>query len=679
MLLQRGAARSREKQEVYSHSQRKPPGPLAVRAVHNFILLNCRIVAQRTNRKSSFTQRREAPFLLYCWNSPPPVNLSAVSKKPLCKTAAAHHNCRMNYRLPFDHEQIVTGFFFAILFLFLPSIALSEPPGHVERVIVVGANRAYPPYEFLDKNGTPAGYNVDLTRAIAKVMGMEVEFRFGNWSDIRAGLVSGEIDILQGLSYSDLRAQEHDFSPPTAIIQHAIFARSDSPPVSSLDELHGKKIILFKEGIMYDTLMAAGYGPDLVLTGTPADALRLLSSGQHDYSIIAILPGMSLVRELNLSNLTPVARNIAVQKYGYAVKKGDAELLARFSEGLAIVQKTGQYQEIYDQWLGVQESRRISWEKAVRYGAFIVGPLLLILMATVVWSRTLQRRVAMRTAELASEVTERKRALEELQRHQDKLIQADKMASLGILVSGVAHEINNPNALILLNTPILKEAYADAVEILEEHFRQHGDFSLGGLPYSRMRQEVPRLTDEVQESARRIRRIVDDLKDFSRRDDAAISTFFALNPVVEAALRLVDPTLRKATAHFHLELANNLPEICGSPQRIEQVVINLVLNACQALPDRSAAITVRTRFDRSAAVVILEVHDSGSGILPEHLPHLTDPFFTTKREIGGTGLGLAISAGIIEKHGGTLEFASTASVGTNVTVHLPTPQREFAP
>ncbi len=617
--------------------------------------------------------------MLYCWNSPPPVNLSAVSKKPLCKTAAAHHNCRMNYRLPFDHEQIVTGFFFAILFLFLPSIALSEPPGHVERVIVVGANRAYPPYEFLDKNGTPAGYNVDLTRAIAKVMGMEVEFRFGNWSDIRAGLVSGEIDILQGLSYSDLRAQEHDFSPPTAIIQHAIFARSDSPPVSSLDELHGKKIILFKEGIMYDTLMAAGYGPDLVLTGTPADALRLLSSGQHDYSIIAILPGMSLVRELNLSNLTPVARNIAVQKYGYAVKKGDAELLARFSEGLAIVQKTGQYQEIYDQWLGVQESRRISWEKAVRYGAFIVGPLLLILMATVVWSRTLQRRVAMRTAELASEVTERKRALEELQRHQDKLIQADKMASLGILVSGVAHEINNPNALILLNTPILKEAYADAVEILEEHFRQHGDFSLGGLPYSRMRQEVPRLTDEVQESARRIRRIVDDLKDFSRRDDAAISTFFALNPVVEAALRLVDPTLRKATAHFHLELANNLPEICGSPQRIEQVVINLVLNACQALPDRSAAITVRTRFDRSAAVVILEVHDSGSGILPEHLPHLTDPFFTTKREIGGTGLGLAISAGIIEKHGGTLEFASTASVGTNVTVHLPTPQREFAP
>jgi polar amino acid transport system substrate-binding protein len=585
----------------------------------------------------------------------------------------------MNFQPLLRQFLLLSALFLVLLIFLLPTSVRAEGQGHVERVIVVGANRAYPPYEFLDKNGAPAGYNVDLTRAIAKVMGMQVEFHFGNWSDIRAGLASGKIDILQGLSYSEHRAQEHDFSPPTAIIQHAIFARNDSPPVSSLEELRGKKVILFKEGIMYDTLIAAGYGPDLILTGTPADALRLLSSGQHDYSIIAILPGMSLVRELNLSNLTPVTRNIAVQKYGYAVKKGNAELLARFSEGLAIVQKTGQYQAIYDQWLGVQESRRISWERAVRYGAFIVGPLLLILMATVVWSRTLQRRVTVRTAELANEVSERKRALEELQRHQDKLIQADKMASLGILVSGVAHEINNPNALILLNTPILKEAYADAIEILEEHYHQHGDFSLGGLPYSRMRQEVPRLTDEVQESARRIRRIVDDLKDFSRRDDAAISTFFALNPIVEAALRLVDPTLRKATAHFSAELASDLPEICGSPQRIEQVVINLVLNACQALADRNGTITIRTRLDSSGAEVILEVRDSGCGILPEHLPHLTDPFFTTNREIGGTGLGLAISAGIIEKHGGTLEFASTSGVGTTVTVHLPTPPREFAP
>lgn len=586
----------------------------------------------------------------------------------------------MNFHPTLQFDRILPKILFLLCLLLLPSLALAElAEVTAERVIVVGANRAYPPYEFLDKNSDPAGFNVDLTRAIAKVMGMQVEFHFGNWADIREGMGRGEIDILQGLSYSDLRAVDHDFSPPTAIIQHAIFARVGTPVVSSIEELRGKKVVLFKEGIMYDTLVAAGFKEELIPTGTPADALRLLSSGQYDYSIIAILPGMSLVRELNLTNLTPVTRNIAVQKYGYAVKKGKSALLARFSEGLAIVQKTGQYQAIYDKWLGIHEARRISWENAVRYGIFTVGPLILILTATVVWSRTLQRQVTTRTAELASEVAERKRALEELQRHQDKLIQADKMASLGILVSGVAHEINNPNALILLNTPILKEAYADAVEILEEHYRQHGDFPLGGLPYSRMRQEIPRLTDEVQESARRIRRIVDDLKDFSRRDDEAISTDFDLNPVVEAALRLVDPTLRKASSHVQIDLGRNLPEICGSPQRIEQVVINLILNACQSLGADNGQIAILTRHDRETAQVVLEIRDTGSGILPEHLPHLTDPFFTTKREIGGTGLGLAICAGIIEKHDGQLKFSSTPGVGTIVSVHLPLHQCEFAP
>ena len=173
----------------------------------------------------------------------------------------------------------------------------------------------------------------------------------------------------------------------------------------------------------------------------------------------------------------------------------------------------------------------------------VLVPLLLVLAGTVVWSRTLQRQVAQRTAELAREVAERKRALEELRRHQDKLIQADKMASLGILVSGVAHEINNPNGLILLNIPILREVYADAEEILEEHYREHGDFILGGLPYSRMREEVPQLLDEMQEGAKRIKRIVEDLKDFARpRHDCGKRAVSTSTPVVQAAVRLVEPS-----------------------------------------------------------------------------------------------------------------------------------------
>jgi len=541
--------------------------------------------------------------------------------------------------------------------------------------IVIGGDRDYPPYEFLDKNGKPAGYNVDLTRAIADVMGMQVEFRFGGWTEMRTALIHGSVDVLQGISFSDERTRTLSFSPPHTIINHAIFARKETPPVSSVEGLRGKEIVVFRDGIMHDYLSSLGFSKNLVMTDTPADALRLLASGKHDYAVLAMLPGMYIIREHKLTNLVPVAKNISTQKYCYAVRKGNEELLARFNEGLAILKKTGRYQEIYDRWLGVLGPPKVAWEKVVWYGTMVLGPLLLILAGTVIWSRTLQKRVAQRTEELALEVSERKRALDELKLHQDKLIQADKMASLGILVAGVAHEINNPNGLILLNMPILREVYQDAEEVLEDRYRLQGDFTLGGLPYSRMRNEVPCLLEEMQEGANRIKRIVEELKDFARQDTTAASEPIDFNGVVQAAVRLVDSSIRSATGRFDTRYAPDLPIIQGNAQRIEQVVVNLILNACQSLPDMEHGVSLATCNDQEAATVMLTLIDEGSGIAPEHIPHLTDPFFTTKRESGGTGLGLSVSATIVKEHGGTLEFDSTPGHGTTVTLTLPCSRR----
>ena len=544
------------------------------------------------------------------------------------------------------------------------------------RTIVVGGNWAYPPYEFLDAKGKPAGYNVDLTRAIADVMGMKVEFRFDDWSKLRAALSRGEIDILQGISYSEERARVHDFSPPHTIVHHAIFARRGTPTVSSLAELKGKRVIVFQDGIMHDTLRRLGLGADLVLTRSPADALRLLASGQCDYAVVASLPGMFLIRELHLSNLVQVAKNIAAERYCYAVRKGDPELITRFSEGLAILQQTGQYQAIYDRWLGVNEQPRLTRERALKYGAMVLLPLLCILIATGVWSRTLHRRVEERTGELALQVAERNRALEELRRHQDKLIQADKMATLGVLVAGVAHEVNNPNGLILLNLPILKDVYRDALETLEARYREQGDFPLAGLDYSRMRREVPQMLEDMSEGAARIKRIVEDLKDYARQDSVARMEPFDLNTVVQAAVRLMDTTIRKATHRFYAEYGAELPSARGNARRIEQVVVNLLINACQALPTPERGIWVATRFDAGCGTVRLTIRDEGIGIPPEFMNRLTDPFFTTKRESGGTGLGLSISAGIVQEHGGTLEFDSPPGCGTTATLTLCTSKEE---
>lgn len=542
--------------------------------------------------------------------------------------------------------------------------------------IVVGGDRDYPPYEFLDKDGQPSGYNVELTRAIAEVMGMKVEFRFGGWSEMRSALLKGSVDVLQGISYSDDRTKTLAFSPPHTIINHAIFARKNTPPVSTIEELRGKEIVVFQDGIMHDYLKSLGFGNNLFLTETPVDALRLLASGKHDYAVLAMLPGMYIIREHRLTNLIPVAKSISTQKYCYAVKKGNEELLARFNEGLAILKKTGQYQEIYNKWLGVLGPPKVAWEKVVRYGAVVLILLLVVLAGTVLWSRALQKRVAQRTGELALEVTERKRALEELRLHQDKLIQADKMATLGILVAGVAHEINNPNGLILLNMPIIREVYQDAEEILETRYHERGDFTLGGLLYSRMRYEVPHLLEEMQDGANRIKRIVEELKDFSRQDTAAVTDLVDFNRIVQAAVRLVDSSIRAATNHFEACYAPELPMVQGNAQRIEQVVINLLLNACQALPDMEQRIALATTHDPGAKSVVLRLSDQGTGIAPEHIPRVTDPFFTTKRETGGTGLGLSVSASIVKEHDGSLEFESDPGTGTTVTLTLPCDRRK---
>ncbi|GFO67823.1 histidine kinase [Geomonas limicola] len=535
--------------------------------------------------------------------------------------------------------------------------AAESAAGPPRKEVIIGGDQNFPPYEFLDKNGKPSGFNVELSQAIAEVMGFKVEFRLGNWNDARRGLLDGSVDVLQGLTYSEARSRDFDFSPPHNIVNTSVFARRGAAPVANLEELRGKEVIVQKGGSMHDYLVAHRIGAKLVLVDTHAAALRLLASGQHDYALVGNLPGLYLGKELGLSNIVPVGGPFGSGYYGYAVKKGNVEMISRFSEGLAILKNTGRYQKIYDKWLGVLDPQPLPFKKLAKYAAIVVVPLLLILVVTVVWSRTLQKRIAQHTAEL--------------QNRQQQLIQADKMASLGILVSGVAHEINNPTGLILFNLPVLKKTFQVAQESLEDRFQESGDFMVGGLRYSQLREEAPRMFDEMHDGARRIKRIVDDLKDFARKDDSALDESVDLNQVVAASVRLVENSIKKATRRFELNCAPELPLLKGNAQRIEQVVVNLIINACQALPDPEKGIEVTTALGPRGDEVQVTVRDEGVGIPREHLSHLTDPFFTTKRDAGGTGLGLSVSAGIVKDHQGRLEFRSEPGVGTTVLVALP--------
>ncbi|MEP4545711.1 MAG: transporter substrate-binding domain-containing protein [Saccharospirillum sp.] len=542
-----------------------------------------------------------------------------------------------------------------LLVLGCSPLVYAEP---ANQVIRVGGDDSYPPYEFVDQDGNIAGYNVDMTRAIAEVMGIDVEITLDSWSIMREKLETGEMDVLQGMVASEEREKEFSFSAPSVMVNYSFFARKGDPEPASYDDLKGKSVVVQHEGIVHDFLRENDFGVIIVTVRAHSDALRQLAAGNYDYALGATLPSLYYSRENKLSNIGVVWRPLRPQPYGYAVSKGNEEILTLFSEGLAILRNTGRQQDIYDKWLGSLERQgTTNWRLLGIIAAISSAVLLLGLVLVTLWIRTLQRQVERRT--------------QEVKKQQQQLIQADKMSSLGTLVSGVAHEINNPSGLILLNLPMLKDAWEDALPHLDGLYEQRDGFDIAGLDYRRIRHEIPYIINEMNEGAQRIKRIVNDLRDFARQEATDAIEPMNLNDVVSTAVRLLDVTIRGYTNRFSLILDPYLPSMLGHPQRIEQVVINLIINACQSLPDDQHGVKVETRIDHIRQRIVLSVHDEGCGIEPDAMPNLTDPFFTTKREQGGTGLGLSVSAGIIKAYDGTMKFHSRPGEGTRVDVTFP--------
>jgi len=256
------------------------------------------------------------------------------------------------------------------------------------------------------------------------------------------------------------------------------------------------------------------------------------------------------------------------------------------------------------------------------------------------------------------DLTARKHLEEQTRQQELQLIQANKMTALGTLVSGMAHEVNNPNQLVLMNTQMLADTWDDAVPILDAYAQEAGDFRLGGLPYTELRHTLPLLIQDLHAGTQHIDRIIRDLQDFARPCARRLQETVSLNDAVQHGVRLLWHLIQRKTTQFQMELAESLPPVWGDAQHLAHVVVNLIVNALEALPDPGCGVRVSTRLVPEDHCLVLEVTDQGVGIAPQHLARLCDPFFTTKAARGGTGLGLAITANLVHAHGGRLTFQS---------------------
>ena len=269
------------------------------------------------------------------------------------------------------------------------------------------------------------------------------------------------------------------------------------------------------------------------------------------------------------------------------------------------------------------------------------------------------------------DISERKEAEQQLQIQQQQLMRADKLASLGALVAGVAHEVNNPNQVVAMNARFVREGLPRLFTLAESGTQADDAIRLSGMMYEEFKAAATSAFSEIESSTARIEHIVSELKRFVRGGAREPRQPTDVNQVIRTIADLSRHMIVKSTDSFVLDLQEDLPQISADRIGLEQVVLNLLQNACHALPDRKRRVCISTSIDAEQRTLRIQVQDQGTGIRPEDLQKLTDPFFTTRGEQGGTGLGLSISQRIIREHGGTMSFESTRGRGTTVTVRLP--------
>jgi two-component system, NtrC family, sensor kinase len=283
---------------------------------------------------------------------------------------------------------------------------------------------------------------------------------------------------------------------------------------------------------------------------------------------------------------------------------------------------------------------------------------------------------------LQREKAEQEALIQKLAAAQEQLLQSEKLASIGQLAAGVAHEINNPIGYVSANITSL-EKYVNELLLLLDAFDKHTSVlpsdheavkAIANEKKARdlefLKEDIPSLLHESKEGLSRVRKIVQELREFSRSDEGGF-VFADLHQGLESTLKIVNNEV-KYTAEVIRDYGE-LPKVECNLSQINQVFMNLLVNAAHAIADRGS-ITIKTGTNAAESSVWVEIKDTGCGISPENFKRIFDPFFTTKPVGKGTGLGLSLSYGIIQRHHGRIDLESVLGAGTTFKITLPVRQ-----
>jgi len=520
--------------------------------------------------------------------------------------------------------------------------------------IIVGSELDYAPFALADNNGRADGFTVDLMKAVCEVMGIKVTFRVGPWSEVRKALEDGEVSALPLVSYSAEREKVFDFTAPHTVSYAAVFKRIDTPSIDTTDELSGKAIVTMHSDATHDWLIQNMVSENVVLTKTVRESLQLLASGKQDYALAPRLVGLLTAKDLGLSNIEVTGPRINVygRGYGFAVREGDTQLLARLNQGLSIVKETGRYDKIYEKWFGTVDPKGISQEDLTRYLFWGGFAAIILIGVPLLWSVSLRRTVGRRTAELNNEIFEHERAEEILRDTTVKLENANQAKTE--FMATMSHELRTPLNAILGFSEMIHSQY------------------LGPLGNGKYEEYA----NDIHYSGEQLLSLINDMLDVAAIE-AGKKTFdkeeVNVCKIIKECVISMEPAVLEKGLTLVFEPLNICPLIYADRRAVAQIILNILSNSSKYT---ECGGTITVRVDIMDENIAIKVIDTGIGIPKETLPNITDPFNHTLfsepyRTKGGTGLGLSIVKSLVEFHKGSLDIQSELGVGTTVTVTLP--------
>ena len=619
--------------------------------------------------------------------------------------------------------------------------ALAEP--EAKKIITVAGDAYFPPFEFLDeRDGLKVyrGFNIDLIRAVIAKTDLELQFLPLPWEEALRALQDGRVDAVGGMKYDAERAHYFDFSEEYLVSSLAIFVARDNSIIVELSDLENKRIAVQKDDIAYQKLRHRVF--ELTATVTQEEAIKLLLAEKVDAVVGNRMAGQYIVQRLGaMERIKSVGGFINPERYGFAVRRGNDELLAKFNEGLRKVKSDGTYDQIYFKWFGEPVDYPAYYYK--KYLSYLGLGLLAAMLVSLVFGRinvVLKREVAHRTQELKQaneELVRMNRYIKDVNRYQSSVLNSGyggiltldaagvirfanryawerlaiddeaagknlrdifgcgwiidilqagdttgevqigqdwieyavlrlasetkmeeiivhfrditeekklredigkrhKMEALGQLVASIAHEIRTPLTSIKTFTEMLPNKYDNA------------DF----------REKISRF---VPQEIERLNRVVNDLLSYAN-PPAVQREVLPLKSLVDGVLVYFADAISRQGIKLDIDFDEQL-SVWVDRHQMKQVLINVLLNAVQALERQTSPQLLLSAEQREGAIHLL-VTDNGPGISADALAKAFEPFFTTKT--GGTGLGLFVSYQLARRNDVEIRLESPPNGGMTV-------------